>query len=150
MSPEIQARYAELLDGLKRAGLKRTPQRLAILELLAGNATHPTAQAVHRALAARFPSLSLTTVYNTLEALVALGMIHEMGAAADGATHYDANPVPHINLMCLQCGKVTDLPEDDLVPGMQAVAELSGYDIRGARIAYYGLCPACRKQGRAR
>jgi len=141
-----KSRYQELMQGLRDAGLKLTPQRLAILELLAGNRSHPTANTVFQALRPRFPTMSQTTVYNTLDTLATLGLIHELGTVGDDAVHYDADVEPHVNVICNQCGKIVDLVESDVVPSLDSIATQSGYDVRGARIVYYGLCPTCRRK----
>ncbi len=150
MTPPRQ-HYTSLVQGLKTAGLKLTPQRLAILELLADNRTHPTAAAIYQQLQPRFPTMSQTTVYNTLQTLVQLGLVHELGAAGDAAAHFDVDTDPHLNVICQSCGRIVDFTEADVVPSLQAVAKQSGFEIRGARIVYYGLCPTCRrKQGKSR
>ena len=145
-----QQHYDSLMKGLKQAGLKLTPQRLAILDVLAGNQTHPTAAMIYQQLQPRFPTMSQTTVYNTLQTLVGLGLIHELGQAGDDAAHYDPDTAPHLNVICQVCGKIVDFNETDNVPSLQAVAAQSGFDIQGARIVYYGLCPSCRRKSVAR
>ncbi len=143
--------YASLIQGLKDAGLKLTPQRLAILDLLADNRTHPTVAAIYQQLQARFPTMSQTTVYNTLQTLVRLGLVHELGAAGGAAAHFDVDTDPHLNVICQSCGKIVDFAEADVVPSLQTVAKQSGFEIQGARIVYYGLCPTCRrKQNKSR
>jgi Fe2+ or Zn2+ uptake regulation protein len=84
-------------------------------------------------------------VYNTLQALVSHGLIQEIGEAGDGATHYDGDPTPHINLMCTHCHCVEDLnvPLDNVA---EQVIARSGFQIQGMRIAYYGLCPRCQEK----
>lgn len=141
-----QQHYDSLVHGLKAAGLKLTPQRLAILELLADNRTHPTAAAIYQQLQRRFPTMSQTTVYNTLDSLVKLGLIHEIGRVGDDAAHYDADTDPHVNVICQNCGKIVDVVADDQVPSLEAMAKRSGFEIHGARIVYYGLCAACGRK----
>ena len=53
----------------RNVGLKLTPQRLAILNYLEGNKEHPSAEDVYKAVSRKFPTMSLATVYNTLESL---------------------------------------------------------------------------------
>ncbi len=142
--------YDSLLQGLKQAGLKLTPQRLAILDVLAGSRDHPTVAAIYTQLQPRFPTMSQTTVYNTLRTLVQLGLVHELGEAGDAAAHFDVDIDPHVNVICQVCGKIVDLLEDERVPSLAAVAQQSGFEVRGARIVYYGLCPTCRRQQTAR
>jgi Fur family peroxide stress response transcriptional regulator len=141
-----EARVADLLAALRGAGLRITPQRVAVCRALAGTKSHPTAQALYEQLSTQFESLSRATVYNTLETLVQGGLIHELGDAGDGAVHYDADVAPHVNLICLRCHRIDDLPVTALDRVERQVAEHSGYEVRGARLVYYGLCPDCRKQ----
>ena len=134
-----------LITVLKEAGLRLTPQRLAVCRKLAGNKSHPTAQSLFEQLRPDFPSLSLATVYNTLQTLADNGLIHELGDAGDGAVHYDADPSPHVNLVCTRCHRIEDFPGATLTPVARKVAADSGYELRGARVVYYGLCPKCRR-----
>ena len=139
-------RAAELAAGLKAAGLRLTPQRLAMCEALGGSRSHPTAQSLYGQLRPAFPSLSRATVYNTLQALVKAGLIDELGGAGDGASHYDAHPAPHVNLVCTRCHRVEDFMNAPLEAVAQRVSVDSGYELRGARVVYYGLCPRCQRE----
>jgi Fur family transcriptional regulator, peroxide stress response regulator len=139
----------QLTDALQKAGLRQTPQRLAICRYLANSREHPTANMIHEALQEEYPSLSLATVYNTLETLVKLGAINTLGAAGDEAVRYDADTSPHVNLACTQCGKVVDLPSQHVRALESEIAALSGYQMRGARLLYFGLCPTCQRRGEA-
>ena len=138
-----------LSQSLKQAGLRLTPQRIAICDLLANSHAHPSAQMVFEQLAPDFPSLSLTTVYNTLETLVELGLVNELGSVGDSGVRYDADTEPHINLACTNCGIVIDLPSEHLHEHLthieDDVAQQSGYALLGRRVLYYGLCQDCQK-----
>ncbi len=135
-----------LVRALRQAGLRLTPQRLAICRYLAETPSHPTAQEIYRALKPEYPSLSLATVYNALETLVSLGVIYALGDAGDDATHYDANTEPHLNLVCVRCHRIVDLPHQAITQLEQEAEARSGYRILGARLVYYGLCPDCQRQ----
>ncbi|MFU8772018.1 MAG: Fur family transcriptional regulator, partial [Anaerolineales bacterium] len=102
-------RTSHLSQALSKAGYRLTPQRLAICKLLAQSKDHPTAQVIYEILKPEFPSLSLATVYNTLESLVQLGVVNALGSAGDDAVHYDADTEPHVNLACISCHRVIDL-----------------------------------------
>lgn len=134
-----------MLAVLKAAGLRLTPQRSAICLALAGDTTHPTAQALHNRLRPQFASLSLATVYNTLQTLANAGLIQELGEAGDNTTHYDADPTPHVNVICTRCHRIDDYADRTLKGVAAKVGADLGYAIRGARVAYYGLCPDCQK-----
>lgn len=135
---------ATLARRLRESGLRLTPQRLAIYEALVSRDDHPTARQLHDDLAATLPSLSPATVYNTLQTLVDYGLIHELGDAGDGAIHYDGDVEPHLNLVCTRCHRIDDLHDPALLGVREDVAARSGYHIHGARLVFYGLCPACQ------
>ena len=133
-----------LIQTLQQAGLRLTPQRMAICRKLAETDEHPTAQMIYDQLRTEYPSLSLATVYNTLETLLKLGAIYSLGTAGDDAIHYDADTNPHVNLACTSCHRVIDLPSQHVHDLEHEVAARSGYQILGARVLYYGLCPQCQ------
>jgi len=146
MHRNTQAIEQRLLDALRQGDLRLTAQRRAICHYLAATGSHPTARQIYDALKPGFPSLSLATVYNTLEALVKLGAIHALGDAGDNAVHYDADATPHINLACVRCHRIIDLPSVQLAALEEEARRLSGYRLLGARIVYYGLCPDCQRE----
>jgi len=139
-------RLREMLEGLRASGLRLTPQRVAICEVLAASRDHPTAYEIYRRLRRRFPTMSLATVYKTLDALARLGLVNVLGDAGDGMVHYDGDTAPHINLICLSCHRVQDLEGVDVRALHRRVAARSGYALRGARLVYYGLCPDCQRR----
>ena len=134
----------QIAERLKTAGLRLTPQRVAIYRALVQTDSHPSAQQLYEQLHPELPSLSQATVYNTLQALVEQGLVHEIGDAGDGAVHYDADLAPHVNLVCTRCHRIDDFQTDLLAQTDKLVADESGYQLRGARLVYYGLCPACQ------
>lgn len=129
---------------LQEAGLRITPQRTAICELLSASNEHPTASNIYDELKPRFPSMSLATVYNTLEALVKLGAVNALGGAGDDSMHYDADMEPHVNLACLSCNKIVDIHSEHVTQLDSEITATSGYKLLGARVLYYGLCPECQ------
>jgi Fur family peroxide stress response transcriptional regulator len=134
-----------LISALKRARLRITPQRIAICNLLSETDSHPTAAMIYRHVKEQHPSLSLATVYNTLHALVGLGVVNVLGHAGDGNVHFDADTSPHINLACVSCHKIMDFTAT-LQADLDEISRSSGYQLLGARIMYYGLCPDCKNQ----
>lgn len=134
-----------LISTLQNAGMRITPQRIAICKLLSETDEHPTAAAIYEKIRAQYPSLSLATVYNTLDALVELGAVNVLGHAGDDNVHYDADTSPHINLACISCHKIVDLASPLVASLDQEVSVSSGYRLLGARVMYYGLCPVCQK-----
>src|SRR5688572_32082218 len=95
---------------LSTHGVKPTPQRMVIAEYLLGTHCHPTADEVFQAVKTMLPvSLSRATVYNTLNALVAAGVIQEVTTEA-GRVRYDANMSDHHHFVDIETGDVIDIP----------------------------------------
>lgn len=135
-----------LTTALREAGMRVTPQRVAICELLTTSHEHPTAAMIFDELKPRFDSLSLATVYNTLDALVGLGVVNVLGHAGDDKVHYDADTEPHVNLACISCSRIIDIPSEHVTHLDSEITAASGYKLLGARVLYYGLCPDCQKK----
>lgn len=140
--------YEILIASLKQAGMRITPQRMAICKLLCETNEHPTATRIYTQIREQYPSLSQATVYNTLDTLVGLGIIHTLGFIGDNHVHYDANTTPHINLVCLTCHKITDIASPQIELIENEISQRWGYRLMGARVMYYGLCPTCQSQSR--
>lgn len=139
----------QYLDALKRGGYRITEQRRAVCEYLGQTQTHPTPSQVYAAVSASQPEISRATVYNTLNALRDLGAIMEISVGGEH-THYDINPKPHINMICLRCDQVFDyeghLPLTDLY---RQVFDETAFQAVGVQVQMVGFCPACRAQKRA-
>lgn len=134
-----------MLAELRRAGLKLTPQRMAIVRELAGDGTHPTAQELFERLEPAFPTMSFATVYNTLDALARIGLVGSLRLGS--AVRFDPNTAPHHHAVCDACGAVVDLPAPPLGPAarksLEAVETASGFSIRAEERTYRGLCAGC-------
>lgn len=130
-----------MINKLKKLGLKATPQRLAILHLLEGNVHHPTAEEIYKQLKIQYPSLSLATVYNTLDVLARFGELQEVRIRTE-KRHFDPNPAPHGHFLCRICDSIFDF--DAGMPGVQAPGDVNGYLIEGSTLYLYGICPGCR------
>lgn len=136
-----------LVDRIRGAGLRVTPQRLEIYRALAATTEHPTAQILFEQLQGKLPGLSQATIYNTLQAMAGLGIVQEVTAQGEGAVRYDANVSPHAHLICTSCGRVDDFTARPLEGPDPRVAKLTGYEIQAVSVTYYGTCPACRRVG---
>lgn len=127
----------------RQLGLKLTPQRLAIIEFLDGTTAHPGAEEIHAAVSARFPGLSLATVYNTLASLRDKGRLMEL-TIDPAKRRYDPDTRPHHHLICLGCGRVADIEHTFALDVPDALK--MGFEITGNQIGFYGLCPGCKKR----
>ena len=158
--PELAPGFTTQRDAaraLREAGLKATPQRLAVLRSLAGDVTHPTAQELHERLSGEFPGLSVATVYNTLAALTRVQ--HCKPLELGGPARFDPNVAPHDHAVCERCGSIRDVPpradeaEKQVAraqPGTAgdggALAELRDFRVERVERIYRGLCAACAAQ----
>ena len=140
-----QARYEELVNKLREHEYRLTPQRIALLRLLAASDGHPSASHLYDRIKDQFQTTSLGTIYKTLNLLKDLDEVLELGFSDDD-NRYDGNkPYPHPHLICVRCRKIID-PEvsidQDLV---LQVAQQSGYQIISHRLDFYGVCRECRE-----
>lgn len=136
----MQEKHTELIKTLKAAGLRMTPQRTAICQALALRFDHPTAQSLYEQVKVDYPSLSLTTVYQTLDTLHKLGAITSLGTAGDDSIHFEVNTDPHINLACLTCHRICDL-ESSAIRELEAeVQKAIGSRVLSGRVVYYSEC----------
>jgi Fur family peroxide stress response transcriptional regulator len=153
---DVAGKVEKMLAGVRAAGLKLTPQRMAIVKELASDETHPTAQEIFDRLRPGLPTMSFATVYNTLGALSSAGLCAAL-SLAPGSGRFDPNMSPHHHLVCDVCGAVRDLPP--AAPGgagvpdatsTKAVAQLApGFELRSVERIFRGVCASCAK-GRAR
>jgi Fur family peroxide stress response transcriptional regulator len=141
---EPQTRFEELVEKLQAEDCRLTPQRLALLRILAESDRHPSAAHLHKQIKEQFPTTSLATVYKTLYVLKDMGEVMEYGFSTDD-NRYDGNkPYPHPHLICIGCHEVIDAEVDIAQDLDQTVAERSGYEVVRHRLDFYGMCPACR------
>jgi Fe2+ or Zn2+ uptake regulation protein len=140
-----EPRAATMLRDLKRAGLKMTPQRLAIVKLFATDESHPTAQDLYERLRGDYPTMSFATVYNTLDALASAGLSGTLRLG--GAARFDPNVDAHHHAVCDKCGAVRDIPAETLAPTSATVRQLQkaagGFSVRAVERVYRGLCAKC-------
>jgi Fur family peroxide stress response transcriptional regulator len=127
---------------LREKGFKVTPQRLAIYKVLANTKTHPSAEMIFNELQPHYPTMSLATVYKTVEILKELGLIQVLNAGED-SFRYDADTSLHPHVRCLQCGRVDDLHNVDSSEFIAEVAKNTPYRLTGQQFYFYGVCPNC-------
>jgi len=137
-------RFEELVAKLRERKYRLTPQRMALLRLLAASDGHPSASQLYEQMKDQFPTTSLATVYKTLNVLKEIDEVLELGFSGDDNRYDGSRPYPHPHLICIRCQKILD-PEVSLAQSLiQEVAQSSGYQIVGHRLDFYGLCPDCQ------
>ena len=133
----------EVAHRYRNSGLKLTPQRLAILQYLEGNKDHPSADAIYKAVSKKYPTMSLATVYNTLETLKQRGLIREL-TMDPLKMRFDPQPTPHHHLICMDCRKIIDIHTQFRIPFPEGESE--GFEIVGNHIEFYGRCSKCKNK----
>lgn len=122
---------------LKAKGMRATPQRMAVFRYLLTHRVHPTAEQIYTALVKEYPSFSLTTVYNTLNALVEAGLAITV-SIGENKLCYDGCIDFHGHFQCKACRKIYDFDVDHLeVSGLRAFA------IDQKDVYFTGTCAEC-------
>ena len=135
-----------LRQQLKKAGLRVTPQRVAIMQKLCGSKEHPTAGKIYEDIRRQYPNLAMGTVYYTLERLVEAGIVTSLGTMGDDQVHYDGDTTFHSHLACLSCQKIIDIPSPDLEAITHKIKSDTGFKVTASCLVYYGLCPDCQNK----
>jgi Fur family peroxide stress response transcriptional regulator len=133
---------ASAIEALRDKGYKATPQRIAICRIALNSRTHPSAQQVYQEVKKIHPTLSLATVYNTLEVLRDVDLLQEINFPK-GQARFDSYMSPHINLVCLKCGKITDLDYTLIKEIARKVTSTTKFKPTGQRVDVYGICHKC-------
>lgn len=131
-----------LTEQFRAQGLKVTPQRQSIFRALAGATAHPTAEAVYATVSAELPTISLRTVYQTLNDLAAMGELSTLDLGT-GSTRFDPNTEPHHHLVCEDCGRIDDV--NAAFPGVSVPVtdQAAGFEVATTEIVFRGRCAEC-------
>lgn len=135
----------DVLDHLKKDSIRITATRKAVISYLIDSHDHPSAEMIYHDLLPAYPKISLATVYNNLRLLLEAGFITELKRSNDTTTYYDFMGHDHVNLICQQCGAISDI-EMDHPPLTKAVETATGYQIQKEVLTLYGTCPTCQKK----
>ncbi len=125
----------------RRHGLKVTPQRQCIFEILYAKPAHSTAETIYDIAKERMPTISLKTVYETLHSLAAMGQIQQIDLGTR-STRFDPDVHRHQHLVCSSCGRIENV-DLDLGGLTLSPAERQGFVLSHAEVIFRGLCPTC-------
>lgn len=136
--------YGTMLDPevasarLREAGARMTAQRRSVLEILAGNRTHPTAEAVIAQVQAKLGYVSPATVYNTLQTLEELGVVRRIDGLESRA-HFDPDTSAHQHSICRRCHRVWDVDCNEAPAGIP-----DGFTV--VEVLIQGICADCARE----
>jgi len=142
-----QQRLGQFVEHCKRRGLSVTHQRLAVYQALLALPDHPTAEQIFKKVHQRYPTISLATVYKTLDTLESEGLILKITFLPDAA-RYDANIEQHHHFVCMKCHRVEDLPATSLERLKIPKEATKNYRIFGVSVQFHGLCSSCQARER--
>ena len=134
----------ELITSLRDDGFRITPQRIAIMDYLLKTEEHPSAEHIHKTIQKKYPMMSLSTVYKTLDLLKEKKLVNEIEVG--GESRFDAHTDEHINLVCMNCGKIEDIDEDSLKEIQSRVARKSKFLIVKGSFEMFGYCDICKSR----
>lgn len=141
---KMDERLDRMLSGIKGPEFRMTPQRLAIIKILASSDDHPSVDDIYKEIKIKFPTTSLATVYKTISLLKVHNEVLELGFP-DGSNRYDGKkPFPHPHAICTVCKKIQDpviATVDELSKEMR---EKTGFTISYHRLDFFGVCPECQ------
>ena len=134
----------QIVESLREEGHRITPQRIAIMDYLLHTEDHPSAEQVHVVVKKSYPMVSLSTVYKTLDLLRERKLVNEI--EVEGEARFDAHVDEHINLVCLNCGKIDDINDKSLKNIQSKIAKKSEYLIIKGSFEMHGYCSICRSK----
>jgi len=135
----LDSSFAALQQLLELRNIYPSHQRLKILEYLTQNRCHPTVEQIFVVLQQEIPTLSKTTVYNTLRVLVDAGLLRVI-AIDDNETRYDIEVLDHGHFRCERCGTIYNFRLDS---NALALKDLAAFKITDRNVYFKGVCPCC-------
>ena len=131
----------QIKEALAKCGISPSRPRVAILDYLRKHYTHPTADEIFRDLRGSVPTLSLTTVYNTLKLFSEKGLCLSL-TINEKQVCYDGQTFPHGHLLCNKCGKIHDIVQEIVSP-VPVEDFINGHCIKEVHYYYKGICSEC-------
>ncbi len=140
-----EGRLMDIAQKLRSEGYKVTPQRLAIYQAVLNDHNLPNAESIYNSLKASHPTMSLATVYKTMEIFAKINVVRILNVGDDSHRYdYDVHTHPHIR--CSECNKVIDLHGVDMGKLKDVVHEVSDFYVTKQELSFEGICPSCQKK----
>lgn len=139
-----KSRIDTVVDRLREAGLRLTPQRMAVLKTIIGNQEHLSAEEIYTRVRVDYPMIGLATVYKTIAMLKELGEIVAIDFSNQGSRFDGSGREPHPHFICTRCNVIIDLESEALENYLGNIANTTGYQIIDYRLDLFGICPNCQ------
>lgn len=131
----------DVIKILQAHDIKPSMQRISIMNYLMEHRTHPTVDEIYTSLSPSMPTLSKTTVYNTLKLLTEHGAVQTL-TIDEKNTCYDIYTEPHAHFLCKRCGKVYDIMYNNTMNNKENLS-IEGYEVQEVHYYYKGICKQC-------
>jgi Fe2+ or Zn2+ uptake regulation protein len=128
-----------LIKKLTSKNIQPSHQRIKILEILEGNRDHPNVSTIFDLLCKEMPTISKTTVYNTLNTFIEKGLVSSLTITPE-ELRYDYITIPHHHLLCKRCGRIIDV---EVQCGFAVKQEIDGHKIEEVQGYFKGICRDC-------
>jgi Fe2+ or Zn2+ uptake regulation protein len=129
---------------LRKNGRRLTPQRHAVLKVIAGSHDHLTPADIYERARREYPTIGLVTVYRVINLLAGLKLICRVNLGSDSPSYLMRRPTEHHHhLVCSQCGRAVDFADCDLRGLEQRLTRETGFSVEGHLLEVYGRCPDC-------
>lgn len=138
MKTELSNIVQDIIFRFSEKNIRLTPQRIGVYRFLLENRIHPTVDTVYHSLKTDNPSLSKTTIYNTVDTLAEAGLVRLI-RASEGEVRLDAYVDRHGHFICTNCNEIFDFSLNGCnMPDSMNQFQISDFEVRAK-----GLCPNC-------
>jgi len=141
MRDELLHKFRELC---RQHDLAVTHQRTIIYEALISMFGHPTPEQIYERVCQQIPSISLATVYKTINTFIETGIVHE-ASLHHGSIRLDSNLEPHHHMVCTKCKAIFDLEQEAIGPVLRNRTLPNGFRVQRFSVEVLGLCERCAK-----
>ncbi len=144
--PDSEHRLRKMVEALRENQFRITPQRLAILKVLAESKGHPSVESIYAQVKPTFPTTSLATIYKNVAVLKDLDQVLELGFSDDSNRYDGKKPYDHPHVVCTVCKKILDPDISALEDMTQELMRSTGFSITRHRLDFFGICPECQNR----
>ncbi len=140
----MQRRRSErkFIEQLRKCQLRATNQRLAIMRTLMASRSHPSAEDIYQQLKHKHPTLSLSTVYKTLQVMAKIGALLTIETTS-GGQRFDGQLRPHHHAVCTRCGEIYDVNFSACLVDLDKRDVLPGFSVQSIKVTFTGTCKMC-------
>jgi Fe2+ or Zn2+ uptake regulation protein len=139
---QLQAEEQNLIRQLRRCRLRATNQRLAVMRNLVESRSHLSAEEIYQRLKPSHPTLSLSTVYKTLQVMAEMGAVVTIETGT-GSLKFDGQTHPHHHAVCRKCGQVFDVDFKKCPVDPENTDILPGFQVQAIKVYFTGTCEYC-------